>query len=678
MNVTTNSLDNLCINTIRFLAADAVEKAKSGHPGTPMALAPLSYVLWTKFLKHNPRNPRWPDRDRFVLSAGHASMLLYSLLHLTGYDLSLDDIRNFRQYGSKTPGHPEYGITPGAETTTGPLGQGFANGVGMAIAERILAARFNRPGFEIVNHTTYAIASDGDLMEGISHEAASLAGHLRLGKLIYFYDDNTITIDGHTDLAFSENVKLRFEAYGWHVETVQNGNEDLDAIARSIEKARAETGRPSLVIIKTTIAYGSPHKKNTHDAHGSPLGEEEVRLTKRALEWPTEETFHIPKDALAHYRKCVEKGAAEEKKWNELFNRYTREDPDLAAEWKRWMSGDLPAGWEKDLPLFKPEDAGVATRAASGKVLNAVAAKVTNLVGGSADLHPSTNTYLKGFGSFSHDHPEARNFHYGIREHGMGAITYGIAIHGGLIPLCSTFLIFSDYMRPTIRLAALMGIRSIFVFTHDSVGLGEDGPTHQPVEHLAALRAIPNLVVLRPADANETRAAWRVALERKNGPTLLALTRQNLPVLKETLHEPDEKVKRGGYVVAEGSRAGAPDLILLATGSEVPLALKSRELLAEKGLSVRVVSFPSWELFRAQPEAYRNEVLPPRVEARVSIEAGVAQGWREFVGPRGACVSLDRFGESAPGKTVLEKLGFNPENVVLKAGEVLLAIGKKI
>ncbi len=672
-----NSIDNLCINTIRFLSADAVEKAKSGHPGTPMALAPLTYVLWTKFLKHNPRNTLWADRDRFILSAGHASMLLYSLLHLTGYDLSLEDIRNFRQYGSKTPGHPEYGITPGAETTTGPLGQGFGNGVGMAIAERMLAARFNRPGLEIVNHYTYAVASDGDLMEGVSHEAASIAGHLGLGKLIYFYDDNKITIDGHTDLAFSENVKMRFESYGWHVETVENGNEDLDGIERAVKKGQAEKNKPTLVIIKTIIAYGSPNKKNTHGAHGSPLGEDEIRLTKRALEWPTEEAFFIPQDALAHFRKSVEKGAAAEKQWNELFQRYEREFPDLAAEWKRCQTGGLPAGWEKSLPVFKPEEPAAATRVASGKVLNAIAAKVPNLVGGSADLHPSTNTYLNGFGSFSREHPEARNLHYGIREHGMGSITNGIALHGGLIPLCSTFLIFSDYMRPTIRLAALMGIRSIFVFTHDSIGLGEDGPTHQPIEHLAALRAIPNLVVFRPADANETRGAWRAALERKDGPSLFALSRQNLPNLKEAADRPDENVRHGAYILQEGSK-GKPEAILMATGSEVSIAVKARELLEAKGVSTRVVSMPSWELFRAQPQSYRSQVFPPDVTARVSIEAGVAQGWREFTGPGGVSVSLERFGESAPAKTIYEKLGLTPENAAAKALEVLRAAGKKV
>jgi len=669
VTITKSSIESLSINTIRFLSADAVQKANSGHPGTPMALAPVSYVIWSKFLKHNPTNPKWADRDRFVLSCGHASMLIYSLLHLYGYDLPLDELKNFRQWKSKTPGHPEFGHTPGIETTTGPLGQGVANGVGFAIAERMLAARFNRPGHEIVNHTVYGIVSDGDLMEGISHEAASLAGHLKLGKLIYMYDDNKITIDGHTDLAFSENIKMRFESYGWHVQTVENGNEDLVGMEKAIAAAKAETGRPSLVIIKTIIAFGSPNKQNTHDAHGSPLGEEEIKLTKKALGWESVEPFVIPADALAHLRQAVVKGKDEEARWNENFKKYEAAHPDLAKQYKQFLSGDLPAGWETSLPSFKTDEPAVATRAASGKVLNAMAPKVENLVGGSADLHPSTNTYLKGFGGFSSKEQGARNFHFGIREHAMGGIINGIACHGGFIPLCSTFLIFSDYMKNTLRLAALMGIRSIFVYTHDSIGLGEDGPTHQPIEQLAGLRAIPEMAVIRPADANETRGAWRVALERKNRPTTIVLSRQNLPILKGAIDGIDDKVKHGAYILEDA--AGTPDVILLSTGSEVSICTKAKELLDAKGIQTRVVSMPSWELFRQQSKEYRDKVLPPSVKARVSVEAATTLGWHEWTGDQGLAIGLDRFGESAPAGTIYKNLGFTPESVAERAAQIL-------
>jgi transketolase len=670
----TTNLDTLCINTIRFLSADAVEKANSGHPGTPMALAPLCYVLWNRHMRYNPKNPHWPNRDRFILSAGHASMLIYSMLYLTGYDLPLEELKNFRQWKSRTPGHPEFGLTPGIETTTGPLGQGFANGVGMAIAERFLATHFNKPGFDLVNHYTYAICSDGDLMEGISHEAASLAGHLKLGKLIYFYDDNSITIDGKTDLAFSEDVASRFKSYGWDVDLVENGNEDLESMDKAITRAQGVKDKPTLIIVRTTIAFGSPNKQNTSGAHGSPLGADEIKLTKKALEWPTEDTFHIPDEVLSVFRKAVDRGKETENAWNDVCSRYAKAHPDLAKKWAEFQSGDLPKGWETKLPLFKSSDAAVATRSASGKVLNAIAASLPNLVGGSADLHPSTNTYLKEFGSFSNEHPEARNFHFGIREHGMGAIVNGMAVHGGLIPLCSTFLIFSDYMRHTIRLAALMEIRSIFVFTHDSVGLGEDGPTHQPIEHLMSLRAIPNLVLLRPADANEVRSAWKIALQRKSGPTVIVLTRQKLPIFDATGQSPDEKVSRGAYILEEADRK--PDVILIATGSEVSCTVKARQILVKKGIGARVVSMPSWELFKAQPQSYRDKVLPPDIRARVSVEAGAGLAWPQFVGLEGEIVSLERFGASAPGGTVLEKLGFNGDHIAQKAESLIKRLKK--
>jgi transketolase len=660
-----DKLDQLCINTLRTLAMDAVQKANSGHPGMPMGAAPMGYILWTRFLKHNPANPHWPNRDRFVLSAGHGSMLLYGLLHLTGYDLPLGELQNFRQWGSRTAGHPEHGLTPGVETTTGPLGQGFANGVGMAIAERFLAEHFNRPGHTVVDHTTYAIVSDGDLMEGVASEAASLAGHLSLGKLIYLYDDNHISIEGGTDLAFTEDVECRFQAYGWHVQRVDDGN-DLAALTAAIEAAQATTEQPSLIMVRTHIAYGSPGKQDTAEAHGAPLGEEEVRRTKENLGWPTEPPFYIPDEVLLRFREAVDRGQAWEAEWQARFETYAAEYPQLAAEWQTAMNGQLRAGWDADLPDFVPADGPLATRKASGQVLNAIAPYLPTLLGGSADLAPSNKTLLEEYESIKDDDFSGRNLHFGVREHAMGSITNGMALHGGLIPYTGTFLIFSDYMRPPIRLAAMMGLPVVFIFTHDSVWLGEDGPTHQPIEQLAALRAIPNLIVLRPADAAETVEAWRVALEHRDGPVALALTRQKLPVLDRTELADADGVARGAYVLAdaEGER---PDILLIATGSEVYLALEAREQLAEQGVKARVVSMPSWELFDQQPQAYRDQVLPPTVTARLAIEAGVPQGWHRYVGSAGELIGLDRFGASAPYKVLMEKFGFTAENIASRA-----------
>jgi transketolase len=656
-------LDQLCINTIRTLAMDGVQKAKSGHPGMPMGMADVAYILWTRFLKHNPADPAWPNRDRFVLSAGHGSMLLYSLLHLTGYDLPLDELKRFRQWDSRTPGHPEHGLTPGVETTTGPLGQGFANGVGMAIAERFLAATFNRPGFLIFDHYTYAIVSDGDLMEGISHEAASLAGHLGLGKIVYLYDDNEISIEGSTDLAFTEDVPARFRAYGWHVQEVDGY--DLPGIEAAIRAARGESERPSLVVCHTHIAYGSPNKQDSASAHGEALGEDEVRLTKEALGWPPDAQFYVPGEALAVFRRALEQGRAAKAEWQMLFERYAQEYPHEAALLHQLWAGDLPEGWEKALPAFIPADGEMATRQASGAVLNALAPLLPTLIGGSADLAPSNNTLLKGYADFQKATPAGRNFHFGVREHAMGAILNGLALHGGVIPYGGTFMVFSDYMRPAVRLAALMGQRVIYVWTHDSVWIGEDGPTHQPVEHLMALRAVPNLVVIRPCDANETAAAWHVALERREGPTALTLTRQKMPVLAETARASAETVARGAYILADAP--GAIDVLLIASGSEVHLALEARKLLAQKGVAVRVVSMPSWELFDAQEPAYREVVLPPQVAARLAIEAGVTLGWERYVGLAGGVIGLDRFGASAPYKVLMEQFGFTPQAVAEQA-----------
>jgi len=670
-------LDELCINTLRFLAVDAVEKAKSGHPGMPMGAAPMAYVLWTRFLKHSPSHPDWPNRDRFILSAGHGSMLLYSLLHLTGYDLPLEELQHFRQWNSRTPGHPEYGLAPGVETTTGPLGQGFGNGVGMAIAERYLAAYFNRPGHTVVDHYTYAIVSDGDLMEGVSSEAASLAGHLRLGKLIYLYDNNRISIEGSTSLAFTEDVEKRFEAFGWHVQHVEDGN-DIEAIEAAIAAAREETGRPSLISIRTHIAYGSPHKQDTAAAHGAPLGEEEVALTKQNLGWPLEPTFYIPEEALAHFRKAVVRGQRWETEWQERFAAYARKYPELAQEWDRVMKRELPPGWRERLPTFKPEEGPLATREASGKVLNALAPKLPTLIGGSADLAPSTDTYLKGYPDFNATNPGGRNLRFGVREHAMGTILTGMSLHGGLIPYGGTFLVFSDYLRPTIRLAAMSHQRVIYVFTHDSIFLGEDGPTHQPIEHLASLRAIPNVLVLRPADANETVVAWQVALEHQGGPVALVLTRQKIPVLDRTKLAPAEGLRRGAYILADAhANGGIPDIILIATGSEVHLAVEAWRRLTEKGVKARVVSMPSWELFEGQPADYRREVLPPEVTARLAIEAATPLGWERYVGPVGEIIGLRRFGASAPYKVLLERFGFTAESIAGRALALLGAVDQR-
>ncbi len=663
MTAPAGTLQHQAINTIRTLAMDAVQAANSGHPGAPMGAAPLAYMLWTRFLRHNPADPAWPDRDRFVLSAGHASMLLYSILYLTGYDLPLDELKRFRQWGSRTPGHPERGLTPGVEVSTGPLGSGVANAVGMAIAERMLAARFNRPGHAIVNHYTYALVSDGDLMEGIAAEAASLAGSLGLGKLIFLYDDNEISIEGDTGLAFQEDVGVRFRAYGWHVQCIDG--DDLEAIDAALCAARTAVDCPSIIIAATEIAHGSPNKAGTAAAHGAALGEEEVRLTKEVLGWPSEPAFHVPAEALAEFRVAIEQGAACQAEWEARIETYAREFPEEEAEWQRARRGELPAGWEAHLPVFSPEDTPVmATRQASGKVLNALAPVLPGLTGGSADLAPSNNTYLAGFGDFARGASDGRNLHFGVREHAMGGVVNGIAVHGGLIPYSGTFLVFSDYMRGAIRLGAIMGCRAIYVFTHDSVGVGEDGPTHQPVEHLMALRAIPGLTVIRPADANETAAAWKVAIERR-GPTALALTRQGVPVIgeRECVHA---GVPRGAYVLG-APPGGGEDVILIATGSEVLLAREAAVVLARRGVAARVVSMPSWELFAEQPSAYRDEVLPPDVTARLVIEAGASLGWERYAGACGEIAGIDRFGASAPGKVVMEQYGFTVEAVAARA-----------
>ena len=637
---------------------DAVEAAQSGHPGTPMALAPAAYLLWSRFLRHNPADPDWPDRDRFVLSCGHASMLLYALLHLSGYDLPLEEIKAFRQWGSRTPGHPERGHTPGVETTTGPLGQGFANAVGMAIAERFLADHFNRPGHRVVDHRVWVFASDGDLMEGVASEAASLAGHLRLGRLAVIYDDNHITIDGDTALTFSEDVQRRFEAYGWHVVRVGDGN-DLAAISAALDAARAETGRPTLVILRTFIADPAPTKRNSPEAHGAPLGADEVRRTKEIMGWPAEPAFFVPEDALAHWRQALDRGAALQSEWEERRKAYVAEHPELAAELQRWLSGELPEGWDRGLPVLTAGGGALATRQASGLALQAIATVVPNLVGGSADLGGSTGTTLKQGGSFGPT-SSGRQFHWGVREHVMAAILNGIAAHGGLRPFGSTFLVFSDYMKPAIRLSAIMRLPVIYIGTHDSIGVGEDGPTHQPVEHLAMLRAIPNLVVLRPADAAETVEAWRAAMARLAGPTLLVLSRQKLPVMERPPLGSAEGVSRGAYTLLDAP-GGTPQAILIATGSELHVALAAARLLQADRVRVRVVSMPSWELFGAQSEDYRNEVLPPAVRVRLGIEAASPFGWQRWVGDEGAMLAMDGFGASAPGDRLFQEFKFTPE-----------------
>jgi transketolase len=663
----STNLDQLCVNTIRTLAMDGVQKAKSGHPGMPMGMADVSYVLWTRFLKHNPTNPDWPNRDRFILSAGHGSMLLYSLLHLSGYDLALKELASFRQWNSLTPGHPEYGLTSGVETTTGPLGQGFATGVGMAIAERFLASTFNKPDLTIFDHYIYAIVSDGDLMEGVSHEAAGLAGHLGLGKIIYLYDDNEISIEGSTDIAFTEDVPARFRAYGWHAEEVDGHNRDQ--VEAAIRAAQSETDKPSLIVCHTHIGYGSPNKQDSEACHGAPLGEEEVQLTKEALGWTYEDPFAVPKEVKDVFGQAVEQGKQAEAEWAKLFKQYKKAHPEEADLLETLWAGKLPAGWTDALPTFTTDDSPLATRKASGAVLNSIAPVLPTLIGGSADLCPSTNTLLKGYDDFQKETPTGRNMRFGVREHAMGSILNGMALSGGLIPYGGTFFVFFDYMRPPVRLAALMEQQVIYVWTHDSVWIGEDGPTHQPIEHLAAARAIPGLVTIRPADANETVAAWRLALERRDGPTALMLTRQKLPILAETKRDYAETVARGAYILTESS--GVPTLILIATGSEVSLALGARDILAEKGVAVRVVSMPSWELFDAQPEEYRESVLPPQVKARLAIEAGIAMGWHKYVGSAGDVVSLEHFGASAPYQVLQEKWGFTPEAIAERAMKLL-------
>jgi transketolase len=674
------SIDELCVNTLRFLSVDAVERAKSGHPGLPLGAAPMAYVLWTRFLVHNPANPSWLDRDRFVLSAGHGSMLLYALLHLTGYALPLDELKRFRQWGSKTPGHPERERTRGVEVTTGPLGQGFGDGVGMAIAERHLAARFNRPGFELIDHWTYGLVSDGDLMEGVASEAASLAGHLGLGKLIYLYDDNRVSLASSTDLTFSEDRAARFASYGWHTRVVPDGN-DLDAIEDALHEAKSEDQRPSLLLVRTHLGYGSPHAQDTFKAHGSPLGAEETRLTKKRLGWPTEPPFFVPDAARERFGRAREAGAKAEAEWKRRLGACEAKHPELVSELRRAARGALPSGWDDGVPTFPPDERGVATRVAGGQVLTALAARVPELIGGSADLDPSTHTTLKGLGDFERpgDEPRdrqgtaggpfgyaGRNLHFGVREHAMGALLNGLAAHGGLRPFGATFLVFSDYMRPPMRLAALMKLPVIYVFTHDSIGLGEDGPTHQPVEQLAGLRSVPNLLVIRPCDANEVSVAWRVALESRERPVALVFTRQAVPTLDRSTLGAAEGLRRGAYVLADPPN-GRPELLLIATGSEVALALAAMRQLATSGVAARVVSMPSWELFEEQTHAYRASVLPPEVHARVTIEAGGPQGWDRYAGDRGEIVAMDRFGASAPGDVVFRAYGFTVENICAHA-----------
>ena len=666
----SRTLDELCINTIRTLSMDAVQQAESGHPGTPMALAPLAYVLWTRHLRHNPADPHWLDRDRFVLSVGHASMLLYSLLHLTGYDLELDDLKAFRQWGSRTPGHPEYGYTPGVETTTGPLGQGIGNAVGMAVAEAHLAATFNRDGHRIIDHHTYFIAGDGDVMEGVSHEAASFAGHHRLGKLIGFYDDNRITIDGSTDLTYSDDARKRFEAYGWHVLSVADGN-DVEAIDAAIREAKGIPHRPSLIIVRTVIGFGSPNKAGKSKAHGEPLGKDEVVLTKQALGWPTTEPFYVPDAALAKWRAAQGRGGELQAEWSLRYRAYRDAHPDAAEELERRLRGELPAGWDEAVPSFTAENGGVASRSASGTVLNALAKRVPELVGGSADLAGSNLTTIKDASHFAPDAYAGRNMHFGIREHGMGSIMNGMALHGGIVPYGGTFLVFADYMRPAIRLAALMHQHVIYVFTHDSIGLGEDGPTHQPVEQLASLRCIPNLVVLRPADATETAEAWRTALMHTSGPVALVLTRQKLGFIDRTKYAPAAGVKRGGYVLADAEE-GTPQVVLLSSGSEVALAIEARTELAAQGVRARVVSMPSHELFAYQPASWRDTVLPPGVP-RVAIEAAHPMSWYRWVGTEGTILGIERFGASAPYTRVYEELGLTVKQLVAAATELVKA-----
>ena len=662
--MSNSTLDQLCINTLRFLAIDAVQQARSGHPGAPMGAAPMAYVLWDRFLKHNPSDPRWPDRDRFVLSAGHASAMLYSLLHLTGYDLPMDEIKRFRQWGSKTPGHPEYGVTPGVEVTTGPLGQGFGNAVGMALVERWLATKFNRPGHEIIDHYTYSIVSDGDLQEGVTAEAASLAGTLGLGKIIFIYDDNGISIEGDTDIAFLEDVPRRFEAYGWQVLGPMDG-QDTAAVTTAITEAKAETSKPTLIVCETVIGQGSPNKAGTAGVHGAPLGDDEVALTREELGWPYPDPFTIPGEAWEHLSKARERGRQCQDDWQAAVERYRESYPEEARQLQAALSGVLSPGWDGGIEGLFTGGGSISTREASGRVMNAIAGAVPNLIGGSADLASSTLTILNSEGHIGPGNFDGRNLHFGVREHGMGAVANGMAAHGGVIPYASTFLIFSDYMRPSVRLASLMGQRVIYVYTHDSIGLGEDGPTHQPIEHLMSLRDMPGLTVFRPADATETAMAWQAALEKDDGPTAIALTRQNLPVLDRQTLGPAEDVRKGAYVLWQSG--DSPQVIIIATGSEVHIALEAGTVLASEGINARVVSMPSWELFEAQPREYRDHVLPPGNRTRLSVEAGATNGWARYVGLDGASVGMSTYGASAPGGVLFERFGFTADRVADEA-----------
>ncbi|MHA1575795.1 MAG: transketolase [Candidatus Thorarchaeota archaeon] len=663
-----NSLQEKALNAIRFLAADAIQDANSGHPGMPMGAAAMAYTLWTRHLRFNPHNPDWMDRDRFVLSGGHGSMLLYALLHLSGYDLPLDEIKNFRQWDSLTPGHPEYEHTHGVEVTTGPLGQGFGNSVGFAIAEAHLAAEFNQPDFDVVNHFTYAIVTDGDLMEGIAYEGASVAGHLQLGKLIMLYDDNRISIDGSTEIAFTEDVAARFESQGWHVQKVNDGN-DVDAIDAAIIKAK-EDPHPSLILCRTHIGYGMPTKQDTAKAHGEPAGEDELRGAKEKLGWPSDSRYYIPEEVLTHFREAVSRGQKLENEWQDYFKKYSNEHPEKAAELIRRMEGRLPDKWHTHLPSFSPDEKGIATRAASGKVINAIAGNLPELMGGSADLTGSNKTWIEGSPAFQKDSHDGRNIFFGVREHIMGAIVNGLAVHGGIMPFSGTFFVFADYMRPAIRLSALSGYPSIWVFTHDSIGLGEDGPTHQPIEHLASLRAIPDLVVIRPGDANEVAYAWKVAISRRTGPTVLVFTRQKIPILDRSKYSSASGLEKGAYVLIDLGK-GDPDIILMASGSEVNLIVKAAEELQTEGVNVRVVSFPSWRLFEAQDQEYKDSVLLPHVPKRLAVEAGISQGWQRWLGQQGSMISIERFGASAPAEVLFEKFGFSVDNILARAKELL-------
>jgi transketolase len=664
----THQIEELAINTVRTLSIDAVQKANSGHPGMPMGAAPMGHVLYAHYMKFNPKNPDWANRDRFILSAGHGCMLQYSLLHLTGFDVSIDDLKNFRQLHSKTAGHPEYGLIDGVDVTTGPLGQGFANGVGFAIAQKHLAARYNKPGFDLFDYKIYAICSDGDMMEGVTSEAASLAGHLELGNMIYLYDDNHISIEGATDIAFNEDVAKRFEAYGWHVQVVNDGN-DLDAIINAVRNAKSETQKPSLIKVRTQIAYGSPNKVNTAGSHGSPLGADEIKLVKEFLGFDPEQSFYVPAEVDEYYQAAGKKGTEANEKWNELFAQYKEKFPELAAEYEQAQRGELPENWKDALPVFEASKDKMATRQASGKVLNAIAASVPGLIGGAADLAPSTETNLKEYDSFTSENRGGRNFHFGIREHAMGSALVGMALTKGVIPFGATFLMFSEYMRPPIRLAAIMKIRPIFVYTHDSIGLGEDGTTHQPVEQLISLRSIPNITVIRPADANETAHAWRVALEHQDGPVALVFTRQGLPVLDQTKYGKAEGLEKGAYVLSDSE--GTPDLILIATGSEVALIMDAQAKLKEEGIAARVVSMPSWELFEKQDAAYKEEVFPKAVRKRLAVETGSPLGWHKYVTDEGDIIAMTTFGESAPAEELYKVFGFTIDNVVDKSKALL-------